>query len=111
MRGASAALAASLVPLPVDSFAGPGEPAGLGAAEAVMAGAAALSVRGVRSTLFADNQTGAGMVGGAVPDLAFDPQTAGGLLAAECDLDHTRGAAPQHPDPLDNLAALGFGLG
>ena len=47
-----------------------------------MAGAAALSARGVRSTLFADNQAGAGVVEGAVPDLAYDPQTAGGLLAA-----------------------------
>ena len=48
----------------------------------LMAGAAALAAKGVRSTLFADNQAGAGMIGGAVPDLAYDPQTAGGLLAA-----------------------------
>jgi len=66
----------------------------------VMAGAAALSARGVRSTLFADNQTGAGMVGGAVPDLAFDPQTAGGLLAAV--------AADSASDLLRDLTEAGY---
>ncbi|WP_108815642.1 selenide, water dikinase SelD [Loktanella sp. Alg231-35] len=47
-----------------------------------MAGAQALSDKGVRSTLFADNQIGAGPIDGSAPDLLFDPQTAGGLLAA-----------------------------
>ncbi|MDA1155646.1 MAG: selenide, water dikinase SelD [Proteobacteria bacterium] len=66
----------------------------------VMAGAAALSARGVRSTLFADNQTGAGMFGGTVPDLAFDPQTAGGLLAAV--------AADSAADLLRDLTEAGY---
>ncbi len=48
----------------------------------LMDGAAALSAAGVRSTLFADNVTGAGPISGPVIDLLFDPQTAGGLLAA-----------------------------
>ncbi|MEL6685841.1 MAG: selenide, water dikinase SelD, partial [Pseudomonadota bacterium] len=48
----------------------------------LMDGAAALSAAGVRSTLFADNVTGAGPIHGPVIDLLFDPQTAGGLLAA-----------------------------
>lgn len=48
----------------------------------VMDGALALSQSGVRSTLFADNQIGAGPIDGPPFDLLFDPQTAGGLLAA-----------------------------
>ena len=48
----------------------------------VMKGARALSVSGVRSTLFDDNKLGAGLVEGPTDDLIFDPQTAGGLLAA-----------------------------
>ncbi len=50
----------------------------------VMQGALTLAGLGVRSTLFADNRAGAGMVlgpEGPVSDLLFDPQTAGGLLA------------------------------
>ncbi|WP_019954685.1 selenide, water dikinase SelD [Yoonia vestfoldensis] len=66
----------------------------------VMVGAAALSAKGVRSTLFADNQTGTGMVGGAVPDLAYDPQTAGGLLAAV--------AADSADDLLRDLTEAGY---
>ena len=48
----------------------------------VMDGAVALSEAGVRSSLFSDNQAGAGVIDGAAFDLLFDPQTAGGLLAA-----------------------------
>jgi len=47
-----------------------------------MQGAADLSAKGVRSSLFADNQAGAGGISGTVHDLGYDPQTAGGLLAA-----------------------------
>ena len=53
-----------------------------GAAIPLMAGAQALSQAGVRSSLFEDNRHGAGTIKGAVFDLLFDPQTAGGLLAA-----------------------------
>lgn len=55
------------------------------AALPVMNGALDLSQSGVRSSLFDDNRTGAGPVfgaDGALADLLFDPQTAGGLLAA-----------------------------
>jgi len=49
-------------------------------------GSAATAEAGTRSTLFADNMAGAGAViigaGGPRADLMFDPQTAGGLLAA-----------------------------
>ncbi|MBE0412249.1 selenide, water dikinase SelD [Yoonia sp.] len=48
----------------------------------LMPGAAALAQSGVRSSLFADNVAGAGVIGGPDFDLLFDPQTAGGLLAA-----------------------------
>ncbi len=52
----------------------------------LMEGALALAEAGTRSTLFADNMAGAEAVvagpGGARADLMFDPQTAGGLLAA-----------------------------
>ena len=48
----------------------------------LMDGALALSAAGVRSTLFEDNRIGAGTIDGPVIDLLFDPQTAGGLLAA-----------------------------
>lgn len=48
----------------------------------VMQGALALSNAGTRSTLFADNELGAGAISGPRFDLLFDPQTAGGLLAA-----------------------------
>jgi selenide,water dikinase len=47
----------------------------------MMQGALALSDVGVRSSLFVDNFAGAGEVEGPAPDLLFDPQTAGGLLA------------------------------
>ncbi len=48
----------------------------------LMQGAAALSDQGIRSTLFEDNRQGAGAVLGPAFDLLYDPQTAGGLLAA-----------------------------
>ncbi|MGJ8587346.1 MAG: selenide, water dikinase SelD [Yoonia sp.] len=48
----------------------------------LMDGALALSAAGVRSSLFEDNRIGAGAIEGPVIDLLFDPQTAGGLLAA-----------------------------
>ena len=48
----------------------------------LMAGAAELSKQGVRSTLFEDNRRGTGPVSGPGHPLLYDPQTAGGLLAA-----------------------------
>jgi len=51
----------------------------------VLSGALELAGAGVRSSLFEDNQAGAGPVdapSGPLRDLLFDPQTAGGLLAA-----------------------------
>ena len=48
----------------------------------VMQGAQTLAEQGVRSTLFSDNHAGAGQIKGPEFDLLFDPQTAGGLLAA-----------------------------
>ncbi|WP_341368514.1 selenide, water dikinase SelD [Yoonia sp. BS5-3] len=48
----------------------------------LMDGALALSDAGVRSSLFEDNKIGAGPIDGLECDLLYDPQTAGGLLAA-----------------------------
>jgi len=51
----------------------------------LMQGALALAEKGVRSSLYPDNVSGAGVVAGRKgprADLMFDPQTAGGLLAA-----------------------------
>lgn len=48
----------------------------------LMGGARELSAAGVRSSLFDDNRIGAGAIEGPGLDLLFDPQTAGGLLAA-----------------------------
>lgn len=51
----------------------------------LLAGAEALAAQGVRSSLWAQNVAGAGVVTGAAGprgDLLFDPQTCGGLLAA-----------------------------
>jgi selenide,water dikinase len=48
----------------------------------LMQGALELSVSGIRSSLFEDNRIGAGAINGPNLDLLFDPQTAGGLLAA-----------------------------
>lgn len=47
-----------------------------------MRGAAELAAAGVRSSLFDDNKAGAGSMTDADFDLLYDPQTAGGLLAA-----------------------------
>jgi len=66
------------------------EASGLGAevdlgAVPLLDGAEALAAAGVRSTLYADNRSGAGPVDlpeGPRAELLFDPQTAGGLLAA-----------------------------
>ena len=66
----------------------------------LMQGAAKLAAQSVRSTLFADNQSGAGAITGTVPDLAYDPQTAGGLLAAV--------AADKAGDLLERLVAAGY---
>jgi len=71
-------------------LAGMCQASGLGAeveltALPLLAGAAALAAAGVRSSLWADNVAGAGVVRGAAGprgDLLFDPQTCGGLLAA-----------------------------
>ncbi|MEP2718173.1 selenide, water dikinase SelD [Pseudophaeobacter sp.] len=49
----------------------------------LMQGAARLSAQGLRSSLFEDNRAiAASLARGAKEDLLFDPQTAGGLLAA-----------------------------
>ena len=48
----------------------------------LMAGAEALCAAGVRSSIFEANQAGSGLIEGAADPLLFDPQTAGGLLAA-----------------------------
>ena len=72
------------------------------AALPLLPGAEALAAAGVRSSLWGDNRGGAGPVVGATGprgDLLFDPQTAGGLLAA----------VPE-PDAAAALAAL-RGLG
>jgi selenide,water dikinase len=66
----------------------------------MMQGAQALSAAGVRSSLFPDNLAGAGEVEGPAPDLLFDPQTAGGLLATV-----RAGAANAR---LDKLRAAGY---
>ena len=63
----------------------------------LMQGALDLATSGMRSSLFKDNRSGAGPVFG---DLLFDPQTAGGLLAA---ID-----ADQAHDMLLALQAAGY---
>ena len=53
----------------------------------LMRGAADLSAQGIRSSLFDDNRIGAGLIAGPAHDLLYDPQTAGGLLAAVAPKD------------------------
>ncbi len=69
----------------------------------LMQGALALAETGTRSTIYADNRSGAGPVFGADgprADLLFDPQTAGGLLAAV--------AADKAVDLLQKLIDAGY---
>lgn len=67
----------------------------------LMQGAAALAKRGIRSSLFAANQSATPMLRtSGWQDLLFDPQTAGGLLAAV--------AADQAADLLQQLHAVGY---
>ena len=93
---AAAILADAHAMTDVTGFGLAGHAAGIAAASGVqiqinvadvplMDGAADLAARGVRSSLFTDNVAGAGAwegVSGPTTDLMFDPQTAGGLLAA-----------------------------
>ena len=66
----------------------------------LMNGALELSAAGVRSSLYEDNRAGAGLIAGPHFDLLFDPQTAGGLLAA---------FAPSHADAaVDALIKAGY---
>lgn len=53
----------------------------------LMAGAADLSAAGIRSSIYDDNVIGAGTLGGGRFPLIYDPQTAGGLLAAVAAAD------------------------
>ncbi len=72
-------------------------------AVSLMDGALELATSGIKSTLFQDNRAGTGpLFGGTGPkaDLLFDPQTAGGLLAAV--------AVGQAPDILKQLKAAGY---
>ncbi len=66
----------------------------------VMQGALALAEAGIRSSLYPDNRASAGPVHGASgpkAELLFDPQTAGGLLAAVSD-DGSDGVLQQLKD-------------
>ncbi|SFS20991.1 selenide, water dikinase SelD [Yoonia litorea] len=71
-----------------------------GRAVPVMEGARDLSAQGVKSSLFEDNRLGAGNIDGSPSDLLFDPQTAGGLLAAI--------APAEVASCLDQLKAAGY---
>ena len=66
----------------------------------VMAGAEELSTAGIRSSLFDDNRQGAGPIEGPTCGLFYDPQTAGGLLAAV--------GAQEADKCLDRLVAAGY---
>lgn len=67
----------------------------------LMQGAATLAERGIRSSLFAANQSAAPMLRtSGWQDLLFDPQTAGGMLAAV--------SADQAEDLLHQLHAAGY---
>lgn len=67
----------------------------------LMQGAASLAERGIRSSLFAANQSAAPMLRtSGWQDLLFDPQTAGGLLATV--------SADQAEDLLHQLHAAGY---
>ncbi|MEJ6402851.1 selenide, water dikinase SelD [Yoonia sp. 2307UL14-13] len=71
-----------------------------------MQGAEGLSEQGIRSSLFADNKTGAGQIMGSPHVLLFDPQTAGGLLAA-VDADTASGILNQLQDAGYKAAIIG----
>jgi selenide,water dikinase len=74
------------------------------AALPLLPGAEALAARGMRSTLFPQNRAAlagvADVAAGPRGDLVFDPQTAGGLLAAV--------PAAEADRLVDEIAALGF---
>lgn len=91
--GAAAILKAARAMTDVTGFGLAGHLAGMCAASGVgatvrlgdvpvMQGALDLAAAGVRSSLFAQNRAGHAAPDSAVADLMFDPQTAGGLLAA-----------------------------
>ncbi len=75
----------------------------------VLKGAFDLAKSGIQSSLFADNRAGAGPVFGAegpLADLLFDPQTAGGMLAA-VDPDHAVGLLGSLKSAGMNAAIIG----
>lgn len=73
----------------------------------LMKGASELAQQGVRSSLYADNRALAPMlISTALQDLLFDPQTAGGLLAA-VDQDQASGLAQALQKAGEQAAVIG----